>query len=83
MESNITQKTVLTFDEATIYTGISKSYLYKLTSLNEIPFYKPNGKMIYFDRLELEAWLKRTRISSKSELENEVINSSTLKKFRI
>lgn len=51
------QKAVLTFEEASSYTGFSRSYLYKLTSTGKIPFYKPQGKMIFFDRPELEKWL--------------------------
>lgn len=53
----LTQKAVLTFDEAANYTGFSRSYLYKLTSTGKIPCYKPQGKMIFFDRLLLDQWL--------------------------
>ena len=52
-------KEVLTFDEAAIYTGLSKSYLYKLTSGGAIPHYKPNGKMCYFNKAEVAAWLQQ------------------------
>ena len=48
------QKNVLTFDEACLFTGISRSYMYKLTCGCRIPHYKPGGKNIYFDRAELE-----------------------------
>ena len=41
-------KTMLTSDEAARYMGISKTYLYKLTMLRKIPYYKPMGKMCYF-----------------------------------
>ncbi|MDW5287200.1 helix-turn-helix domain-containing protein [Formosa sp. PL04] len=51
------RKDVLTFDEACDYAGISRSYLYKLTSLGKIPYSKPNGKLIFFSRIELETWL--------------------------
>jgi excisionase family DNA binding protein len=44
-------KTVLNFDEAALLTGLSKSYLYKLTSSGMIPHYKPLGKHIFFNRL--------------------------------
>ena len=47
-------KEVLTSDEAAKYMGVSKSYLYKLTMRQQIPHYKPMGKMCYFNRLELE-----------------------------
>ena len=38
----------------------------------DIPFYKPEGKTIYFDRLELEAWMKRNRVSSNDEIQSKV-----------
>lgn len=72
------QKAVLTFDEACTYAGMSKSHFYKLTSAGKIPFYKPNGKMIYFDRLELETWLKRNRSKSHDEIQQEAINKVVL-----
>ena len=62
-----TQKEVLTSDEAARYMGISKSYLYKLTMKQEIPHYKPMGKMVYFNRVELENWLQSNRIETKLE----------------
>lgn len=61
-------KEVLTSDEAAKYMGISKSYLYKLTSRMEIPHYKPMGKVVYFNRKELESWLQSNRIHSSSEI---------------
>lgn len=54
-------KTLLTFSEGCKYLGISESHGYKLTSRAEIPFYK-NGKLIYFDRVQLEQWAKRNPI---------------------
>lgn len=63
-------KDVLTFKEASEYTGISKSYLYKLTSAKKIPHYKPIGKLIYFEKDELDSWLLQNRISTKDEVEN-------------
>ena len=51
-------KNVLSFDEASKFLNLSKSYLYKLTSGNLIPHYKPQGKMLYFEKVELEAWPK-------------------------
>ena len=62
-------KTVLTFDEACNYTGIAKSFMYKLTSTGKICHYKPNGKMIYFERADLEKWLLRNRITPANEIE--------------
>lgn len=59
------------FESARNYIGISKSYLYKLTCKNQIPFYKPNGKKIYFEKGELNKWLLKNRIKPESEIEEE------------
>lgn len=64
------QKDVLTFDEAVQFTGMSKSYMYKLTSSHKIPHYKPSGKMVYFNRDELQTWLLQNRVSTHDELES-------------
>lgn len=61
-------KEVLTSDEAARYLGMAKSYLYKLTSKKEIPHFKPLGKMCYFNRQELEAWLQSNRVATETEL---------------
>ncbi len=61
-------KEVLTSDEAARYMGISKSYLYKLTMRAAIPCYKPMGKMVFFNRQELESWLQSNRAATDTEL---------------
>lgn len=60
-------KNVLTLDDVALLTGLSKNHLYNLTSRNEIPYYRPRGKQIYFDRAEIEAWMKRNRVNALDE----------------
>ena len=48
----LNNKTVLTPDEVSLMYGLSKDYLYHLTSERVIPFHKPNGKKIFFDKEE-------------------------------
>ena len=62
------QKEVLTLEEAAQYTGLKKSYLYKLTSTKAIPHYKPNGKNCFFKRTELEDWLTTNPVATTAEL---------------
>ena len=69
-----TQKKVLNFDEVCDYTGISKSYLYKLTSQNKIPFSKPNGKVIFFEKVELDKWLLLNRQKTIKEIQEDASN---------
>lgn len=74
------QKEVLTTHEAARYMGVSLSYLYKLTMKAEIPCYKPNGKHVYFNRKELEAWLQRNKVKTLEEIEQEA-NKYCMKEF--
>lgn len=75
----LNNKTVLSIDELALYTGLSKQYLYKLTSRNDIPFYKSNGKVIRFSKAEIDKWLLRNRQSTNEEIEQEAINHSVFK----
>ena len=75
-------KTVLTFNEAAEYTGLSKSYLYKLTSAGMIPHSKPNGKQVYFGKAELDAWLLRNEVKTNDVLEREAVTYVVTNKNR-
>ena len=72
-------KEVLTFNEFCTYTGISKSFGYKLTSSGNVPHFKPNNKMVYFNRLEVEKWLQRNPIKTVEQIDNEASTYVTLK----
>lgn len=67
-------KKVLTFEDVALLTGLSRSYLYKLTSTNQIPHYKPSGKQLYFDRDEIEDWLKQNRVATVEETDRKATN---------
>jgi excisionase family DNA binding protein len=67
----LSNKQTLNLEEAAAFTGLATSYLYKLTSTQEIPHYKPRGKMLYFDRSELEAWLRQGRVKSIADINRE------------
>ena len=71
-------KNVLSFDEASRFLNLSKSYLYKLTSGNLIPHYKPQGKMLYFEKAELEAWLRQNPVKTQDRKSTRLNSSHTL-----
>jgi excisionase family DNA binding protein len=77
-------KNVLSFDEASKFLNLSKSYLYKLTSDKLIPHYKPQGKMLYFAKEELEAWLRQNPVKTQMQIAQEaqqyVMSNKLLKK---
>lgn len=66
-------KEVLTLEEASLFLGLSKSQLYKLTGAGAIPHYKPGGKYIYFDRADLVEWVRHTPIKSRKQHELDAI----------
>lgn len=68
--SIIAAKSVLTIEECAILTGLSKSWIYKATCTNKIPHYKPNGKLVYFDKKEIEEWMKQNRVATIQEIED-------------
>lgn len=72
-------KTVLNLDEVCSLTGLSKSHIYKLTCWGKVPFYK-QAKHLYFDRVEIENWLKVNRFKSSDDLEKEAATYVTLNK---
>jgi len=74
----LSQKKALTFEEAIIYTGRTASNLYKLTSTRAIPHSKPKGKMIYFDREELEHWMLRNPVRTYESIDKEAQKMATL-----
>lgn len=75
----LSQKTVLNFTELAIYTGLSKSHLYKLSCSGGIPIYKPQGKMLFANRAEVDNWLLQNRKATNAELEGKAATFVTLK----
>ena len=72
--SLLAAKKVLGIEDVAALTGLSKSHIYKLTYHRQIPFYKPNGRLLYFDRIEIEAWMKQNRVTPLMEAQQAAIN---------
>ena len=54
-------KIYLTVPEVAKYLSVSTSKIYKLTSKNEIPHYKPCGKNL-FKKLEIDSWVDESLV---------------------
>ena len=63
-------KEVLTVEEAAKFLGLSKSFVYKMTHEGSLPFYKPNGKVCYFEKAALLEWMRSTKVASQKEIED-------------
>lgn len=65
---DLSRKEILTISECARYAGVSKSFFYKLTMDKKIPFYRPAGKLLFINRLDLENWLRQNRSATNTEL---------------
>lgn len=72
----IQQKEMINVQELSDYIGMSTSSIYKLVYNNIIPFYKPNGKILYFDREEINTWLRQNKSQSASQIEQQALEYS-------
>lgn len=71
------ERKLLNSKEAADYLGLSISYFRKLMMKREIPMYKPNGKLCFFDTDDLDAYIRSVRISSKGEIDREATQFQT------
>ena len=67
----VNSKKIFSFKEACGYLQVSESQLYKLTSQRKIRHYKPSGKLIYFNREDLNAWMQSNQVKTKEDMEKE------------
>lgn len=66
-------KRVLLVDDVCILTGLSKSRIYQMTCHNEIPFYKPSGRALCFEKAEIENWLLQNRQATIKEKQSQAV----------
>jgi excisionase family DNA binding protein len=68
---SIEQKTFWTIEELCAYTGYTRSYIYKLTHNNTLPYYKMLGKLM-FSREDIFRIIQEGLVKSNDQLEKEV-----------
>lgn len=64
-------KEVLNLEEAATFLGIAKSTLYKMTHENHLPYFKPSGKLIFFEKKALLDWVRGAKSKSVDEIKEE------------
>lgn len=75
-------KEILNVEDLINYTGYKRSYIYKLVHNNILPYSKPNGKTLFFEKSEIDTWLLQNKSQSISQIEkqaNDYINNSRKK----
>lgn len=71
MNADTNTNEFLNSNEASLYLDISKSHFYKLTMEKTIPYYKPNGKKMYFKKSDLDTFMNSKKSKSMNDLELE------------
>ena len=66
-KTQVNENEWLNSNEASLYLDISKSYFYQLTMNKAIPYYKPNGKKMYFKKIDLDNLLNISKQPSIKE----------------
>lgn len=72
--SLLATKEALNMDEASIYTGLSKSTLYKLTSSGKLPYYQPGNKIIWLKKSDLDNFMLSNRKATTAEIQAEAVS---------
>jgi excisionase family DNA binding protein len=68
------EKKFLNVDEAAAILCTTKPYLYKLIHERKIGAYKPFGGRLLFDADEIEQLIRRGRVQTMEELEQQAID---------
>ena len=75
-------KEILSVEELEKYTGFKKSYIYHLVHYSKIPYSKPNGKYLFFQKSEIDEWLLKNKSLSDDQIQ-EKAREYVLKKRNI
>lgn len=75
----MTESNFVTLERAAQILGLSTGTMYQYTHRRIIPFYKPNGRMIYFKVTELMEFIESSRRSSVDEIKSKAVED-TLKR---
>ena len=64
-------KDILNTEELSEYMGFKISYIYKLVNQSKIPYSKPNGGCLFFERKKIDAWLLQNPSKSVEEIKRQ------------
>ncbi|WP_400070394.1 DNA-binding protein [Zobellia russellii] len=81
MAIKYSKKEIYTLKEAAIVIGVSHSYMQKLVAGNQISYSKPNGKLIFIQKIDLYNFISQNHISSKDEIDTFVADLLVQKKM--
>lgn len=64
-------KDIYNMDEACLFLGVKKCYLYELVRKKRIRYFKSaGGKLTYFKRKDLERWMTAINVPTQYDIEH-------------
>mgnify|MGYP002515507967 CR=1 FL=1 len=67
-------KDIYNMDEACLFLGVKKCYLYELVRKKKIRYFKSaGGKLTYFKRKDLEKWMTAIKMPTLSDIDQSVL----------
>lgn len=78
----VNQKTIFNVEDLHIYSGLSISAIYKLTQSKKLRFSRPNGKVIFFKKEDVDNFLLSKPITTADDIEQQTINYLNAKPLR-
>ncbi|UYW01824.1 helix-turn-helix domain-containing protein [Flavobacterium agricola] len=74
------KKQILSVADLEKYTGFKKSSIYQLVHYNKIPYSKPNGKQLFFQKSEIDDWLTKNKSLSNDQIQENALKYALRKK---
>jgi len=76
MDENRNSESFVTLEEAAKILGLSTGTMYLYTHRKTIPYYKPNGRKVYFKVKDLMAFMEKGRRASIDEIKEQAVQDT-------
>ena len=73
IDSELNASPLMKLPKAAKYLQMSEPTLRRLIAEKKIPYHQPNGKIIYFDREDLDNYLRSNRVASYEEIQKRAV----------
>lgn len=65
---------VLSLEKVPAFLGIAKNTFYKMTHPNQLPYFRPADKPVFFEKKALLDWVWEVRAMPEEEIKLEAVN---------
>ena len=80
---SILKKEIINLEEAAQLLGVSKSTVYKYLNTRKLSFSKPTGKILFFRKEDIYAFITANKYESREELVCSALSNAKKKKKNI